>query len=155
MNLDKNDLFSYYHKLRMEEHIPLVPFLNLPEMKFVLVPGTNIKEISNHFNREYTRWRKSKSLPPVIVSVEQYIGWLCKRYNKDQYDLIQYWYQYQYKIKSVTPLTIAVSIFVSFYSDIQKVEICNLTGVTLLNLDNHCKKIDDIALISKKVIENF
>ena len=39
MNLDKNELFSYYHKLRMEEHIPLVPFLNLPEMKFVLVPA--------------------------------------------------------------------------------------------------------------------
>ena len=141
MNLDKEKLFSLYHKLRTEEHIPLVPFLRMPEMRFVHIPGNNIKEIANRFYKEYTKWRKLRLLPEVIVSVEEYIGWLCKRYAKDPQPLIQYWAENQNNIKAITPLTSAVAIFFMFYPDIDKSELCNLTGVGITNLDNHSRRI--------------
>ena len=146
MNLDKDKLFSQYHKMRMEEHIPLVPFLRMPEMSFVYIPGETIRDIANRFNREYTKWRKSKSLPAVIVSVEQYIEWLCGKYNKDPQPLIQYWMKNQYRIKSVTPLTSAVSIFSIFHPDVERSDLCSLTGVGITNLDIHSKRIEGTSL---------
>ncbi len=145
MNLDKDKLFSQYHKMRTEEHIPLVPFLKMPEMSFIHIPGETIKDIANRFNAEYTKWRKFRSLPAVIVSVEQYIGWVCKRYGKDPQVLIQYWNENQHRITSITPLTSAVSIFSIFYPDVDRSELCSLTGVSVSNLDNHSKRIERMS----------
>ena len=143
MNLDKDKLFSLYHKLRTEEHIPLVPFLRMPEMAFIYIPGETIKDIANRFNREDTKWRRYRFLPAVIVSVEEYIEWLCKRYEKDPQPLIQYWVKNQYRIKAITPLTSAVSIFSIFYPEVDRSELCHLTGVGIANLDNHSKRMEE------------
>ena len=142
MNLDKDKLFSYYHKLRTEEHIPLFPFLQKPEMSFIFIPGGTTRGKAERFNREYTKWRKASFLPAIIVSTEQYIEWLCKRYEKESEPLIQHWMKNQHKIKSITPLTAAVYVFSIFYQDIKRSQLCELTGVNLGTLDTQSKRIE-------------
>ena len=152
MNLDKEKLFSLYHKLRTEEHIPLVPFLQMPEMAFVLIPGGTIREKAERFNREYTKWRKASFLPAVIVTTEQYIEWVCKKYDRDSKPLMEYWITNNHKIKAITPLTTAISIFTIFYPDIRRSQLCELTGVNIVNLDNHSKRMGVPSLVGSKAV---
>ncbi len=150
MIIDKEKLFLDFYNLKKETSIPLQAFMKKPEMKYIVFPSyRNTSDVDieyiewrkKQFYREYVRWMRRNNLPQIVTSVEQFLTWICREYNKDLEPTIEYYHKNAYRLKIGYSLSIAVSVFSVVYPEIDRNDLISRCGVGISTLDIHTKRM--------------
>jgi hypothetical protein len=126
MHVDDDSVFSYYHKIRKDEHIIVEEFIK----DYFL--DISVKS----FLKKYRDWINLNNLEYIYWDVKEYLDWYSKKFNINDNSC----YDYYNKIRNIkvnfTPLTLATAIFY-LTNNVDKNEIKALSGMSITPI-NEC-----------------
>ncbi len=126
MRVKEDEIFSEFHKRRIEEFVPAMYFIN----------EYHLSTSKNTFLTKYRTWRRKNSIPFVDVSVENYLRWFASHYKVIYSELLEFYRKSCNKSNNGSSLATAMYVYHSVHPETNSSILLKDCGMSITTLRN-------------------